>query len=356
MTIPVMKVSLGLGPGLLPYLESIESNGTYSNFGPQVSAMESEFSAFFGIHPSRLVSASNATLALQGAMAVLDQSSWVVPSWTFAATAHAALLQRGSVSFGDISVDSWTLDPSEVREGEGAVVTAPFGAEIIIDQDWNHVSGLVIDAAAALASFPTVLPNFIRPWAIVVSLHATKLLGIGEGGIAIFSDESLASEFRKWTNFGFHGSREASIPSTNGKLDELSAAVARFRLSKWPEEREDWVQMRSVVHSLAENLGINPPFSERDWVSPYWIVNLPNPETKSKLVRELASNQIESRDWWSLGCHRMPAFSGVPARSDLANSERTASLSLGLPFYRGLGSGDVRKIAGIMQRCIGGPL
>lgn len=120
-----MKVSLGLGPGLLPYLESIESTGTYSNFGPQVNAMEAEFSELVGVSTSQLVSVSNATLALQGAMVVPGCETWVVPSWTFAATAHSALLSGAKVYFGDVQANTWALDPSEVERGEGAMAVGP---------------------------------------------------------------------------------------------------------------------------------------------------------------------------------------------------------------------------------------
>ena len=241
MKLPVMKVDLGLGPDLMEFIGEIQASGVYGNFGPQVNLMESEFSEMVGVPSSRLVSVSNATVGLQGAMAITECSEWVIPSWTFSATAHAAVTQKARIHFGDVQESTWVLDPTQVREGEGAVVTAPFGAQISIGAEWNHVSELVVDAAASIGAFPDISPDFHRPWAVVVSLHATKVLGIGEGGFVVFSSEQSAERFRQWTNFGFLGSRNAQFPASNGKLSELAAAVARLRLGRWSFEKESWL-------------------------------------------------------------------------------------------------------------------
>lgn len=351
--IPVMKVELGLDSRLLPYFSEIEAAGVYGNFGPQVSSMESEFSHLFGVPASHLVSVSNATLGLQGAMAVLDCSTWVIPSWTFAATAHAAMMQRDAkIWFGDVEEHTWALEPSQVLSGEGAVVTAPFGAQVSIGNEWNHVSCLVVDAAAAIGAFPVMLPEFDKPWAIVVSLHATKVLGIGEGGLVVFSSEHLAQRFRQWTNFGFFGSREAEFPGTNGKLSEVAAAIARFRLDKWDPEVEDWRTLRSKVHEIGKNFGINPPISSDDWVSPYWIVQFVKQHEKTRAKQELRNSAIETRDWWSAGCHTMPAFRSILMRSPLHRTEELASRSLGLPYFRSISYSDLERVSDTLGRTL----
>ena len=344
--IPVMKVELRFDSHLLPYLLEIEAAGVYGNFGPQVVAMETEFAQLVGVPATRLVSVANATLGLQGAMAMLDCSTWVIPSWTFAATAHAAMMQRNAkIWFGDVEEHTWALDPSHVLEGEGAVVTAPFGAQVSIGSEWNHVSCLVIDAAAAIGAFPVILPEFDQPWAIVVSLHATKVLGIGEGGLVVFSSEHLAQRFRQWTNFGFFGSREAEFLGTNAKLPEVTAAIARFRLKKWETEREDWEALRQRVHQVGENLGINPPFSLPTWVSPYWIGVFSDSGMKDKVLESLSSFDVESRNWWGKGCHSMTAFQSLPRRSELRVTDRLAATSLGLPFFLGLTDREIHVIS-----------
>lgn len=343
-----MKVSLELGADFYPWIQKVESSGVYGNFGPQVAGLESELASLIGLPASTVVTVANATLGLQGALVVMGIERWVVPSWTFAATIHAANAAVRSFEFGEVDRSSWVLNPMEVSQGEGALVTAPFGARISIGQEWNHVAGLVIDAAAAIGAFPQFVGSYKGPWAAVVSMHATKVLGIGEGGFVAFSDPSLATSFRQWTNFGFFGARVAEIYGTNAKLPEISAAIARYRLSSWPRERGDWIKARRLVHHAGESLGINPGFSSEDWVSPYWIADFKSEDRKDQAVRALAANNIESREWWSRGCHRMPAFSGIPTRSALGETETLARRSLGLPFFRGISDTQVNRVLGVL--------
>ena len=342
--IPVFKVDMALGEDFLALMEEINESGTYSNFGPQVTRMESEFAEFVGLAPEHVVSTGNATLGIQGSMVVLAQDSWVLPSWTFAATAHAGLMATESILFGEIDEISWALEPSEVSKKSGAVLTAPFGAQLTIGAEWNHVGALVVDAAAAVASFPIFLPEFRQPWAVVVSLHATKILGIGEGGFVAFSSKEIAQTFRQWTNFGFLGSRESQFVSTNAKLSEVSAAIARLRLRRWPEEKNSWLQARWLVDQVAEEFDIKPKFASSTLISPYWIVEFRSHSDKLATMKSLERSRIGFRDWWSAGCHRMPAFRQIKSVGSLELTEDVAGRSLGLPFFRGITDRDVSRV------------
>lgn len=348
--IPVMAVDLHFGPNLYGYLDEVQTSGVYGNFGPQVTSLEEEFADLLGVEKNRLVSASNATVALMGAMTTLDLKHWTLPSWTFVATAHAALSSQAEISFADVSSEDWSMAASSVSPGSGAVVTAPFGAELVIGPEWNHVGAVVVDAAAAIGSPPRVLPEMSSSWAVVYSLHATKLLGIGEGALVVFSSPELAGSFRMWTNFGFSGSRISHIPALNGKLSEVQGAIGRHRLDSWETEKPEWRRTRAMAHAIAEDLDINPPFSHPEWLSPYWIVNFPSAEAKSRARAALESNGVETRDWWGAGCHAMPAFSSVERRGDLGVTTSIASSSLGLPFFRGISESSILAIGDILAR------
>ena len=87
------------------------------------------------------------------------------------------------------------------------IPVSPFGYPIDFAA-WNSFrdeTGLavVIDAAAM---FDTIRADSVPA---VVSLHATKVLGVGEGGFVIGTDASFIQEVQKRANFGFWNSREA---------------------------------------------------------------------------------------------------------------------------------------------------
>lgn len=91
---------------------------------------------------------------------------------------------------------------------------------------------VVIDAAA---SFDALQGPYDAP--MVVSLHATKALGAGEGGFVVRPDPEFIQMTQRRGNFGFFGSREAVCDATNAKISEYHAAAA---LDAWPETRHMW--------------------------------------------------------------------------------------------------------------------
>jgi dTDP-4-amino-4,6-dideoxygalactose transaminase len=350
---PVMKADLNLGGQLVKYLEEIQNSGTYSNFGPQVTALEHEYSRLLGVDAANIVSGCNATVGLIGAMEILNSESWLIPSWTFAATGHAARSASSRVFFGDVNPVTWMLEPAGPESADGAVVTSPFGSKIQIGGEWNIFSALVIDAAASIAAPPVISSEVNIPWVVVYSLHATKILGIGEGAILVFSTPELAQNFRAWTNFGFSGGgRDSLIRATNGKLSEVHGAIGRHRLANWDNEKELWKNSRKLVHSAAEDLGVNPSFSNEDWISPYWIVNFKSADEKNEAVKMLNARGFDTRNWWQSGCHVMPAFTEIPILNSLDTTIEIASTSLGLPFNKNIEPEVVGRIHAILDDVI----
>ena len=349
---PVMKANLDLVPGLDVYIREIQESGIYSNFGPQVTRLEQEYSVFYGVPQDQVVSASNATVALTGAMLVLKCESWLVPSWTFAATAHAAQSSNQVFSFGDVNNNSWILNPNPESGRAGAVVTAPFGSKITIGREWNAFEAILIDAAAAIAEAPVISQELELPWAVVYSLHATKILGVGEGAMVVFSNPELARAFRVWSNFGFSGSRNSMISGTNAKMSEIHGAIGRHRLSNWDNERKEWLNARKLVHKIGSEFGINPIFSHEEWISPYWVVRFNSKKLKEEVRIQLQIAGFDTRDWWESGCHTMPAFSGVPVIANLNHSNAIAETTLGLPFGRKIDEETVNAISKVIERLL----
>ena len=347
-----MRADLDLVPGLDAYIREIQESGTYSNFGPQVTKLEQEYSLFYGIPQDQVVSASNATVALTGAMLTFKTESWLVPSWTFAATAHAAQSSNKDFSFGDVNDNSWLLNPDAESGRSGAVVTAPFGSKISLGKEWNTFEAILVDAAAAIAEAPIISQDLEVPWAVVYSLHATKILGVGEGAIVVFSHPELATAFRTWSNFGFSGSRNSMISGTNAKMSEIHGAIGRHRLAGWDNERKEWLKARKLVHRIGSEFGINPMFSHEEWISPYWVVRFDSKQVKEDVRSLLRLAGFDTRDWWESGCHAMPAFSRVPVIANLKNSDAIAETTLGLPFGRKIDEETVAAISKVIERCI----
>jgi dTDP-4-amino-4,6-dideoxygalactose transaminase len=350
--IPAARPQLPSAEAVLPYLKRMDEARWYSNWGPLLSEFESRLAARHGLF-AHVATAANATQALTMALLAMDLrpgSLCAMPAWTFVATAHA-VHQAGLVPwFLDVDPDNWMLDPAATAEalrhppGEVSAVipVAAFGRMPDLDawRAFRHVTGVpvLIDAAAAFdAAGKADLP-------LVVSLHATKVLGVGEGGYLATEDPELAIKVRQLSSFGFHGSREAQLPATNAKLSEYAAAVGLAALEAWPHDRLRWMRVGQHYRIALTDL---PPVGFQDgwgvdWVTSVCVVRLPDGAANA-VEAALDAAGVQTRRWWGRGCHAMPAFAVCP-RTALPATERLAGSTIGLPMAIDLNAEELRRI------------
>jgi dTDP-4-amino-4,6-dideoxygalactose transaminase len=230
-------------------LENIEDSGIFSNYGPVNTQLETSFveQLFHGV--GACLTVCNATLGLMIAMKSaadkIRRSGFViVPSLTFAATAHAVLWAGLTPIFCDVDADTWLLDEASVGKilaqyGDAVVGICPyatFGNNL--DLSWydrladEHNLFIVVDAAASLGSLNHAGQGFGTGFrhAIVYSMHATKTFAVGEGGLVYSADPALISRLRIMSNFGFGEPRTATMAGLNCKLPEVSALMGLEKL------------------------------------------------------------------------------------------------------------------------------
>lgn len=350
--LPVARPRLPTADDILPYLRRIDDARWYSNFGPLLTELELRLASRFtdGAVAATVVNATQAlTLALQ-ALDLPAGSLVATPSWTFVATAHA-IAQAGLVPwFLDVDHDSQMLDPAQVRD---VLARAPGPVSAVLPvaahgampdvEAWlafRDETGLAVllDAAAAFdAARDARLPT-------VVSLHATKVLGIGEGGFLVTDDAALAFRVRRMTTYGFNGTREAQIAGTNAKLSEYTAAVGLAALDKWPADRLRFflaAQHTRIGLAMTPSVVLQPGWGS-DWVTSVCVVRLPDGAAQAA-TETLVAHGVETRRWWGRGCHQDAAFAAYP-RTELPVTERLAQSVIGLPFAIDLVREDVDRV------------
>jgi dTDP-4-amino-4,6-dideoxygalactose transaminase len=260
--------------------------------------------------------------------------------------------------FHDVDRRTWALNPDEVVETlkqmpkpVGAiVVVSPFGAAIDMKawQEFEDRTGILVVVDAA-AGFDTVRPSGIPH---VVSLHATKILGAGEGGFVCSSDSRLLERVRAGCNFGFQGERIAMLPAVNAKMSEYHAAVGLASLALWRETRHQHARImewyRQIIPSL-ERVSLQPGYGQ-GWVSATTSVLLPQGRS-TKIAAHLRRCGIETKAWWGEGCHRMPAFMDFP-RSALPVTEELGTRVLGLPHFPDMQKQDVNRVADALAEAV----
>ncbi|MFH5925888.1 DegT/DnrJ/EryC1/StrS family aminotransferase [Roseomonas xinghualingensis] len=361
-TIPVARPRLPDACAILPYLQEIDANHWYANHGLLWLRLQSRLATHWGLEAEAVALTANATLALALALrasGVAPGRKCLMPSWTFVATAGAAREAGLVPHFADIDPGTWALDPDAVEarpdlhEMGAILVVAPFGRPIDTAR-WDALSArtgipVVIDAAAAFDALRAGGPMKVGQAPLIVSLHATKVFGIGEGGAVLSRDAEWLERLRRLSNFGFLGSREAVLAGTNAKLSEYAAAVGLAALDAWPETRSAW---QVLTGHYAEVLAGNPylapsPGFGGDWVGATLTVCLPRSGVHG--AEGLVSEGIGTMRWWGDGCHRQPAYAHCP-RDPLPVTEAIARRSIGLPFWRDMTATQVDHVCGVLRR------
>lgn len=357
--IPVMKPQLPTAEMLAPFLSQIDSRRTYSNFGPFVQRFQDRLAEMWRLPSGSVLTVSNGTLALMMALQHYQIPAGhlcLMPSWTFTATASAALACGLRPYFMDVNPTTWTLDPLAVQEWVqtsnlpiGAIiVVAPFGQPLDVAA-WEQVqkiTGLpvIIDAAAGFDSF--------RPSTCLtmISLHATKAFGVGEGGLLVSTDTDLIEDLRQRSVFGFRGQRVSQLPGMNAKISEFTAAVGLAMLDLWPQMRRQLLHVgqlyqKSLMPFLKDHLSLQADWGQH-WVSSTCNVLLKGGNTRD-LSAHLSQAGIDSRRWWELPLHQQPAYQGLYRdlqAPPLPTTEYLGDKVLGLPFYTDLSRTQVHHI------------
>jgi dTDP-4-amino-4,6-dideoxygalactose transaminase len=353
MSIPVARPRLPTTDEIAPYLHRIDKSRWYSNGGPLVQEFEERLANHFSEQTARVGTVANATTGMAVALMACQAprgTLCMVPAWTFAATAHAIQLAGLIPWIVDVSLTSWALEPVAAREllreapGKVSAVipVSPFGAPIDYSawESFRDETGLavVIDSAAA---FDTVRPTSVPA---IVSLHATKILGIGEGGFVLITDSDFIEEIQKRTNFGFWNTRESTVPSLNGKISEYAAAVGLASLDSWKTIRTDFERVARAYRATLPDPVIQKDFGAR-WVTSTVIVATDDADATE---RALSAGGISTRRWWGGGLHRHGAFEKFP-RGETKNTNLLVDRVIGLPCWRDLPNETIGEVCAVVR-------
>lgn len=352
--IPLMRPSLPSYLEVQPLLQGIDASHIYSNRGPLIQALENEYGTYLDMDPSRVVAVGNATQALQGLVAISSPNNWYCPDYTFSATGLAVINANKSLHICDVNLETWKLETAhlpKLSHSTGLLPVMPFGAEVCFS-DYKEFDHVIIDAAASLGRTPPKTSEMKSNWGLVYSLHATKVLGAGEGAIAICGNSEMAKDMRSWINFGFVDARESTSTGTNAKMSEFNAAYGLTSLRRFKLERDLWMDPQINVSEMTKDKRWKTHVNTLANFQPYWIAGFRNFEERTYIQAALSDLQIESRPWWQKPLSKQEAFHGSVEHVNLENSDFLASTHLGLPMYQGLRAEDINCVVDAIEQLL----
>lgn len=366
--VKVFVPQLPRAAALLPYLERIDATRQYANRGPLVALFEQRLRAMLGLRHALPVMAASGTAALQAAIlahagrATAARPLALVPAYTFAATAHAAEACGYAPCFVDCAADEWAVMPAALRghpalARAGVVLpVAPYGRPP--DQagwaGFAAASGIpvVIDAAASVEAIARD-PDTVGRVPVVISLHATKALAVGEGGAVLWSDLHGLVRVAQALNFGFLGSREVRSPGLNGKPSEYHAAVGLAGLDEWAPRAARRTAVAAMWAEAAARDGIAGRMTLPPAIASHYALFAARSGAEARAVTaDLDAAGIGWRRWYGRGLHREAYFSGAGAEHApaLPHAEALGDRLIGVPMHEALTAADIAAVCATLRR------
>ncbi|MBI1273356.1 MAG: hypothetical protein GC131_04655 [Alphaproteobacteria bacterium] len=361
--VPLLRPALPTATQLSPYLRRIDKARWYSNFGELQGELETRLARHFNVLRENIALFANGTLALTCALQAMNRGSGtcLMPSWTFAATPGAAIAAGMKVHFADVHADTWALDPdttaqrTDLHKFSAIVAVSPFGAALdhVAWEKFTAKTGLpvLIDGAAAFDSVATKKNAAIGNTPVMISLHATKCFGIGEGGLLLSRNPEFIARARQWGNFGFLGAPVADLPGGNAKLSEYGAAIGLAALDNWGWRRRQLAQAAAAyAGKIAKVPGIKtaPGFNDGSVSN---SCNVLTPMPAPKLAEQLAAAGISTRRWWGDGCHAHPAYKNL-MRDPMPVTDKLARHTIGLPFFHDLDRAGMQQVVNALTTAL----
>ena len=346
-----MKPKLATFEEIAPFLKRIDQANIYSNYGPLVNELEEEYSKYLKVDKDLVVAIANATQAIQGLVSISANKDWVVPDYTFSATGLAVLNANRNLHICDVNLNDWKINIDLISEKQklfGIIPVMPFGSQIEFELYGDFVD-VIIDAAASLGSTPPMFSKMPKSWAVVYSLHATKVLGAGEGAIVVCGNHEQARLLRTWSNFGFSSERTSELQGTNAKMSEVCAAYGLYSVLNRDFEKAEWLKIQEFVAFQTHDCIWTTFTNAKPQFHPYWIASFKNKQEKDRVAEELRQSGIQSREWWAKPLSLQKSFSKSNVITPHGNAKILSDVHLGLPMYRDLTSNVVLEIYEIIH-------
>ncbi|HOW72115.1 MAG TPA: DegT/DnrJ/EryC1/StrS family aminotransferase [Phycisphaerae bacterium] len=364
--VTVTKPSL---PPLDEYVEllaDIWDRQWLTNRGHYHEELEKSLAVYLGVPYVSLF--CNGMIALQVGLQALKITGEVITTpFSFVATTHALYWNHCTPVFCDIDPVTCNLDPTKVESLITPRTTAimpvhvygtPCDVEALQRIADTYGLRLFYDAAHAFGvhlNGQSVL-NFGD--LSMLSFHATKVFNTAEGGALITGDAKLKQRIDYLKNFGFADEVTVVAPGTNGKMNELQAALGIVQLRHVDVEIAKRREIDALYREeLADVPGIRllpeTTSANRNYAYfPIFVNEACYPLSRDSLYAALKGSGFLGRRYFYPLISEFPAYRGLPSSMSLPVAATVSRQVLCLPVYASLDCAAARTICEVIKRPI----
>ena len=330
--------------------------------GPEVRAFEEAAAELLGVGHVVAVSSATAGMMLAWRALLPHPGRIAMPSFGFAATAHAATWTESTIEFCEIDPDRLTLDPDDVllRNKDvpiGAVcATHIYGGACNVFELGTVCSNLraplLYDGAHALGAQYAGRSVAAFGGATVFSLSPTKVVTAAEGGLVATESADVADCVRIGRNYADAGKLDFRFVGLSARMSELHAIVGAHCLQYLEEAIKRRGELVAIFgHAIQDVPGIAfpevPPESRTTHKDLAIILDpILSGIDAADLQTALAADGIPSRRYFYPPIHLQPNY--YRARRVLPITEAMSTRVLCLPLYTEMDGTDMKFIARVV--------
>jgi perosamine synthetase len=337
--------------------------------GPKALKFERRIADFIGCKHAVAVSSGTAALHLiVKALGLGAGDEVLVPSFTFTASVNALLFEGCIPVFVDIEPETKNLDPADferkiTRRTRAVMVVDVFGHpaewDEILPVVKKHSLKVIDDSCEALGSEYKGVKIGRFGDAAAFSFYPNKQMTLGEGGVLVTNDETLARLARSLRNQGRGETGlwlEHDRLGCNYRLDEMSAALGVSQLRRLEEFLGKRERVASMYRERLQGLEwVEPPAVKPD-VRMNWclyVVTLAEGLHRDPVMQTMVAQGIPTRGYFP-PVHLQPYIRerfGC-CEGQLPITESLSRRTLALPFFNNLTEGQVDQVVGALAAAV----
>jgi len=339
-------------------------NSTWISGGKYIDLLEEAFKSYFNVRYAFLV--SNGTAALHCSFLSLNLKSKdeiIVPGYGYMAAANIAKLMSINVKFADVDKDTFCISLGSIikvrtNKTKAVVVTHTYGNinEIIKIKKWCKEKKILLieDAAEAIGSkFKKKLAGTFGDVG-TFSLHATKNITTGEGGLIITNDKKIASLIKLYRSHGVLKKRYYHIvPGHNFRITNFQAAMGLAQM----KNKNKIFEQRKKIYDIYKNMLDTNKFvlqkihTDIDFIP--WTLALYNKKNKlinaNRIIENLKKKGVETRNGF-YSANRLKIYN--VEKKKISNSDFLSKNIICLPIFYDLKKNDIKKICNYLNHMI----
>lgn len=347
---------------ILKIVDSVFESGQLI-LGSNVACFENEFSTYCGTAYGVGVNSATDALFLSLKALNIGEGDEVITVANTAVPTVSAIVSTGATPvFCDIDPESYLMDvsllPSLITSKTRCILPVHlFGQCVDMDAvakiaEQNNLFIIEDCAQSHGATYKNRKAGSMSDYS-AFSFYPTKLLGgYGDGGMVVTGDHSRAEQLKRLRFYGMEGSYNAIEHGYNSRLDELHAAILRFKL----KNLDGYIARRRALagvydEQLAET-GLSLPV-ERGYNFHAYYVYVCRHENREAIIEGLKARDVFVNISYPWPIHTMKAYESLGYKQgDLPYTELAAQEIFSLPMYPSLGDDQQQYVIDSLKAVI----